>query len=260
MLFSIITICFNDLNGLSRTYNSLRYQFLEDYEWVVIDGASKDGTAKWLSQLDEPKLNWSSEPDKGIFDAMNKGLVRSTGEYLIYMNSGDEFNGNDILQKIKDSISRCEKKPYYIYGDAIDITKENKSFLKLARDYTYNYKTMFTSHQAMLFNREFGVKHNIIYPPQYKYTSDYAYISLYLKNIDDPTRILKLDFPVCRFLLGGTNEIYRYKAIKEDYKIRTQIMEINKLSALSLFLQHFIHTYLKQKFPKMTKQLRYKKT
>jgi putative colanic acid biosynthesis glycosyltransferase len=225
----------------------------------VVDGASTDGTPAWLSGLNEPKLKWSSEPDKGIFDAMNKGIAKATREYLIFMNAGDEFNGDQMLEKIRDIIERQEKRPYFIYGDAIDITSANKSLLKVAKPYPMFYKTMFTSHQAMLFNRAFGLKYDMHYPLQYKYTGDYAFIALYLRNINDKGRILRLGFPVCRFSLGGTNEIHRFKALKEDYRIRIEIMGLSGIKAFALYLLHYFHTILKKNIPRLTQLLRYKK-
>jgi hypothetical protein len=82
---------------------------------------------------------------------------------------------------------------------------------------------------------------------------------MYLKNIGDAGHILQLDFPVCRFALGGTNEIHRFKAIKEDYKIRTQIIGLSNVGALTLYLLHFVHTLIKRTVPGMAQLLRYKR-
>jgi putative colanic acid biosynthesis glycosyltransferase len=259
MLFSIITVCFNDFNGLQNTYASIQNQSLADFEWIVVDGDSSDGTYQWLNGLKEQRLKCTSEKDKGIFDAMNKGILRSAGEYLIFMNAGDEFNGDEILGKISDQINAQHKKPLFVYGDAIDITASEKSLLKIAKPHTSYYKTMFTSHQSMLFNKEFGLKYNISYPLAFKYTADYAYIAMFLKNIEDKEFILRLNFPVCRFSLGGTNEIHRFKALNEDYKIRTQIIGLNIVKTSWLYLLHFIHTLMKRSVPGMARLLRYKK-
>jgi putative colanic acid biosynthesis glycosyltransferase len=259
MSFSIITVCYNDFGGLQNTYHSVKNQTIADFEWIVVDGASTDGTTAWLSGLEEYRLKWSSEPDKGIFDAMNKGIAKATREYMIFMNAGDEFNGDQMLEKIRGAIERQKKEPYFIYGDAIDITSANKSLLKVAKPYTLFYKTMFTSHQAMLFNKSFGLKYNINYPLEYKYTGDYAFVASYLKKIKEEDRILRLDFPVCRFSLGGTNEIHRFKALKEDYKIRIEIVGLSRINALALYQLHYLHTVLKKSIPRFAQLLRYKK-
>ncbi len=88
MLFSVITVTRNNLVGLRRTHESLRIQSCGDYEWIVVDGASDDGTADYLKKTG---ANWVSEPDRGIYDAMNKGIARAQGRWLIFMNAGDEF-------------------------------------------------------------------------------------------------------------------------------------------------------------------------
>ena len=84
-LFSIITICWNNLTELKKTFQSVDLQSCKDFEWIVIDGNSKDGTKEWLEK--NTLANWISEPDGGIYDAMNKGIDKASGEYLIFMNS-----------------------------------------------------------------------------------------------------------------------------------------------------------------------------
>lgn len=258
MFYSIITVCFNDLEGLKNTHLSIKNQTFTDFEWIVVDGASSDGTDKWLDLLVEKSLKWSSEPDKGIFDAMNKGIEKSSGDYLIFMNASDQFNGNNVLADIHYHIGLQNSRPYFIYGDAIDVTSSSKTFLKLANPHTSINKTMFTSHQAMIFDRVFGLEHGILYPLEFRYTADYAYIAFYLKQINEHDRILKLNFPFCRFLLGGTNEIHRYEALKEDYQIRVKILKINILTAGLLYVLHLIHTFIKKNLPQFSNMLRYK--
>jgi hypothetical protein len=174
------------------------------------------------------------------------------------MNASDQFNGNNILADIHYHIGLQNTKPYFIYGDAIDVTSNSKTFLKLAKSHTNINKTMFTSHQAMVFNRLFGLECGILYPLEFRYTADYAYIALYLKSIAEPDRILKLNFPFCRFLLGGTNEVHRYKALKEDYQIRVKILRMNRLKAGLLYLIHLLHTFIKKNIPQLSNKLRYK--
>jgi putative colanic acid biosynthesis glycosyltransferase len=111
MLFSIITVTRNNLEGLRRTHVSLRAQSYADYEWIIIDGASSDGTVNYLEGL--AARSWS-EPDEGIYDAMNKGLARARGDYLLLMNAGDSFAAPDVLQKIADAIRAQPMPPAFI--------------------------------------------------------------------------------------------------------------------------------------------------
>ena len=100
MLFSVITVCRNNLNELILTHASLSGQNCPDYEWIVIDGGSTDGTKEWLEGNHDP-ARWISENDAGIYDAMNKGAAMANGDYLVFMNSGDEFYDPNVLSKIE---------------------------------------------------------------------------------------------------------------------------------------------------------------
>jgi putative colanic acid biosynthesis glycosyltransferase len=257
MKYSIITISKNNLAGLRNTYQSIKEQTYTNFEWIVVDGASNDGTEKWLTTIKEMDCLWSSEKDKGIFDAMNKGIDRAAGDYLIFMNAGDEFEAFHTLKKVDEAIEHHEVRPYFVYGDSIDFTSDNRTFLRKAKRHIHYIKTMFTQHQAMLFDNHFAKLMKIKYPLDYKYTADYAYISLFLKNIKDEQYILKLNFPVCRFLLGGTNEQYRFKALREDYLIRKNIIKMNGILAYTYYILHYIHTLAKRVNPGLTQKWRY---
>ena len=97
MKLSIITINLNNLEGLKKTYESIVCQTFTDYEWLVIDGGSTDGSREFIEQHQEKFAYWCSEPDNGIYNAMNKGIVRAKGEYLNFMNSGDCFACKETL-------------------------------------------------------------------------------------------------------------------------------------------------------------------
>ncbi len=252
MLFSIVTVCRNDINGVKKTYASVRNQIFTDYEMIIVDGGSTDGTYQWLGSLNDPKLKWKSEPDNGMFDGMNKGLEQAAGEYVIYMNSDDEFASENVLSKISYALNQVAlHKILFMYGDSIDITLQGNELYKKTRSHKLNWRGIFTTHQAMLFKTN-GIR----FPMEYPTTSDYAYVAQYLKNVN-PEQILKLDFPVCKFKLGGTNETARLKAIKEDFQIRRKIMELALWKCSILYLFHFIHTLLKRSFPGLTRSFRY---
>lgn len=97
---SIITINYNNLDGLRRTIDSVICQTWKDYEWIVIDGGSTDGSKELIEQYQEHFAYWCSEPDRGIYHAMNKGIAKAIGDYLIFMNSGDAFYNENVLDKV----------------------------------------------------------------------------------------------------------------------------------------------------------------
>lgn len=115
--FSIITVCFNALNVLPATYASLHSQTFIDYEWVVVDGASTDGSTAWLAQHSPNVL--VSEHDNGIYDAMNKAVARASGEWLFFLNAGDSFADDRVLQDIATALDRAGEPIGCIYGDVV---------------------------------------------------------------------------------------------------------------------------------------------
>ena len=100
MKLSIITVNLNNLEGLKKTYESVVSQTFTDYEWLVIDGGSTDGSREFIEEHQDKFAYWCSEPDKGIYNAMNKGIVHAEGEYLNFMNSGDCFACEETLEVV----------------------------------------------------------------------------------------------------------------------------------------------------------------
>lgn len=98
MLLSIITINLNNSYGLQRTINSFLTQTYQDFEWIVIDGGSTDGSKELLETYRKRITHLVSEPDSGIYEAMNKGIALAQGEYLLFMNSGDSFANHSVLE------------------------------------------------------------------------------------------------------------------------------------------------------------------
>ncbi|CAL65540.1 glycosyltransferase family 2 protein [Christiangramia forsetii] len=97
-LISIITVNLNDVKGMEKTLKSVFEQTWKTFEFIVIDGGSKDGSKELIESHDDKIDYWVSEPDKGIYNAMNKGIEISTGQYLLFLNSGDVFSANNVLE------------------------------------------------------------------------------------------------------------------------------------------------------------------
>lgn len=96
---SIITINYNNLEGLKRTVESVVNQTWHEFEYIVIDGGSTDGSGSYIENQSCNIDYWVSEPDKGIYNAMNKGIMKANGEYLLFLNSGDHFYNDTVLEK-----------------------------------------------------------------------------------------------------------------------------------------------------------------
>ncbi len=100
MKLSIITINFNNKTGLQKTIDSVICQTWKDFEWIIIDGGSTDGSRELIEKYQEHFSYWCSEPDKGVYNAMNKGVHYAHGDYVIFLNSGDIFHSADVLSGV----------------------------------------------------------------------------------------------------------------------------------------------------------------
>lgn len=100
MRLSIITINYNNRAGLQKTVDSVKSQTCKDFEWIVIDGGSTDGCKELIEQYQDAITYWCSEPDRGIFNAMNKGVKHASGDYCLFLNSGDRLHDNCVIEKV----------------------------------------------------------------------------------------------------------------------------------------------------------------
>lgn len=125
MKLSIITINYNNCAGLQKTIDSVVNQTWRDFEWIIIDGGSTDGSKELIEKYQEYFAYWCSEPDKGVYNAMNKGIVKAKGEYLNFMNSGDFFYEHDTLEKVFS----VERKADVLYGDWMQVYNDHTNLM-----------------------------------------------------------------------------------------------------------------------------------
>src|SRR5659263_50658 len=117
MKVSIITVNLNNDDGLPKTIESILSQSFIDYEYLIIDGGSTDNSLDILIKYANRITYWVSEPDKGIYNAMNKGIAHATGEWIIFMNSGDVFRNDEVLANVFKS--DIEAQTQIIYGNTL---------------------------------------------------------------------------------------------------------------------------------------------
>lgn len=129
--FSVITVTYNAEAVLEDTIQSVISQTYRHVEYIIIDGASKDNTLSVINRYKEHISHIVSEPDKGLYDAMNKGIGLATGDYLCFLNAGDSFHEDDTLQQMVHSITGS-KLPDVLYGETALVDKEGH-FLRMRR-------------------------------------------------------------------------------------------------------------------------------
>lgn len=222
-IFSIVTVTCDNLAGLQKTHNSLKIQNLTDFEWIVIDGASKDSTAYYLSTT---KALWVSEPDNGIYDAMNKGLMRSNGDYVLFLNAGDCITGANTLAQLANFIAAQKTTPDFIYGDSFE-----NNIYKPAREPKQIAFGMFTHHQSMLYHR--SIISSIHYNTRYKIAADYDFT---LRALGNSNSTLYFPFPICLFEQGGVSQTNAFKGRSEQFFIRKRLKTSNLIKNIFIFL------------------------
>lgn len=221
--FSVITIARNNLEGLRETGRSVRAQTFTDYEWIIVDGASTDGTVEAAAAGEFAGGAFVSEPDKGLYDAMNKGIERATGEYLIFMNSGDAFADQGVLAYVAEHPAFGTAP--MLYGDAYEV-EEGKRIFKGAFHHRSAPYTMFTHHQAIFYRRkDIG---DLRYDLSYRMGADWVFTGEMLKVSGEPAKLSRV---ICNFERGGLSQsntaaiqkqarAERRRALKETFGIR----------------------------------------
>ncbi len=243
--FSIVTINWNNLAGLKATYQSVRRQTYRNFRWIVIDGASNDGAAEWLAKLEDPQAEITCEPDRGLYDGMNKGLERAiaTPGYTLFLNSGDCFSDAHVLEKVAKAIEEAEHKPRYLYGNYLLQTGSGRLVQAQAKPFERLFIGMPSSHQAMYFENEHLA--TVRFRDDYKLSADYCMIIEFTNGIDHAREVLKLDETLCIFDLTGVSEKKRFAAIREDVHIRDRYMGLPAYKNYVLYGLHFVHAYIK---------------
>lgn len=179
---SVITVVFNNAEGFIRTANSVVTQTGAAWEWIVIDGGSKDGTVDAIGTYADQIAYWCSERDHGIYDAMNKGLARARGDFLVFMNSGDRFAGPNVLQTVSAAIAAADPGIGMVLGAARFELTPSYSFVQSPRPLDpYVFHSLPTSHQAMFFRTAL---HRVTpFDPRIRIAADYdAICRMYKAN------------------------------------------------------------------------------
>ncbi len=216
--FSIVTVVFNGFNEIERTIESCVGQDYTNYEYIIIDGKSTDGTTdiinKYLNKIDV----FICEPDNGIFDAMNKGIFSANGDFLLFMNCGDCFYDNKVLANVVEKLKNIDCLPDVIYGNTLFKFKDGNLKVKplpldmIAREMVF-------CHQSSFFKTE--LLKLIPFDLKYKHAADYNMVYKYYYS---KRHFCYLDIFIAVFNQLDGNTIRNYKrstierfSIHDDY-------------------------------------------
>ena len=217
--FSIITVTYNAGKVLEDTIQSVISQTYRNVEYIIVDGNSKDNTLEIIGKYSKHISKIASEPDKGLYDAMNKGIRMATGDYLCFLNAGDKFHEKETLQKIAETL-KDKDLPDVIYGETA-IVDEDGNFLHMRRLSTpdrLNWKSfiqgMLVCHQAFLAKRELALKYP--YDMQYRFSADFDWCIRIMKEAKclHNTRLTLIDY-----LNEGMTTRNHKASLKERFRI-----------------------------------------
>lgn len=214
---TIITVVYNGEKYLEKTIQSIINQTYDNVEYIIIDGGSSDGTVDIIKKYEDQIDYWVSEKDKGIYDAMNKGIDLATGEWINFMNAGDQFFDEDILNKISSHLVAD-----LVYGNHAVYKEDSENYDIVNVESYHDARNIPFCHQS-LFVKTKLLKNNL-FDLQYKIAADY---DQYLRLKALKATILYVPMTVALFLDGGLSSISRKKLIKEYYTITSEYHPIN---------------------------------
>lgn len=229
---TIATCTYNAQSTLGRTLDSVLHQTYREVEHLIIDGASTDGT---LAMAEEYKLKSDSaecyhdvvivsEPDQGLYYAMNKALTHATGDYIVFLNAGDKLPSVDTLENISASIGEGEELPAVIYGDT-DIVDDEQHFVRHRRlsppeELTANsfLHGMLVCHQAFYARTDLAKRN--LYDLTYKLSADVDWCIRVMKEAERQQLPLKyVDMVVVNYLDGGLTTKNHRRSLIERFQV-----------------------------------------
>jgi putative colanic acid biosynthesis glycosyltransferase len=220
-MFSIVTAVYNDAAGLDRTKRSIATQTFQDFEWIVIDGKSSDGTVRVLQDCDLGNMQWVSEKDEGIYDAMNRGVAKCTGEYVVFMNAGDTFQDAGTLGLVEKELSGDGQLADILFGGAmLCFPRSGKMVYRAPRSSeTSLWHGLPANHQATYYRRTLleRTPYDLLYP----LCGDYYLAAALMKN---GAKASYLDKPVAIFEVGGQSYKRLGQLFSEPYRIQRDVL------------------------------------
>jgi len=231
--FSIITVTFNAAKVLEKTLLSVINQTYTHIEYILIDGGSADATVDIIKQYKSFIHYWISEPDNGIYDAMNKGLREATGDYVWFLNAGDTLQHHNIVTELAQQ-AESTGLPSVLYGETDLMDNDGRVFagrrLKTPKNLTWKSfrMGMLVCHQAFIVKRSIAPEYDI----EYRFSADFDWCIRCLKNVEQfekmgkargfiplSDKIINSHLRLVNYLYAGVTTVNRKASLKERYDI-----------------------------------------
>ena len=227
---SIITICYNAASTITRTLRSVSAQTYPNIQYLIIDGASKDNTLELVREL-APEAEIYSERDKGIYDAMNKGLDRATGDYVWYVNAGDALASPTTVEDLVRATCTGDSLPDVLYGDTrlIDSEDHDLGLRRLRPPHQLDWRSfrsgMLVCHQAFVAKRSISPHYDL----SYRFSADVDWCIRVLKEAKTTAFYPE---PIALYLNEGTTTanhraslIERFHVMRHHYGLVTTVLQ-----------------------------------
>jgi glycosyltransferase involved in cell wall biosynthesis len=229
-ILSVITIVYNNVNDIERTMLSVLGQTYPNIEYILIDGLSKDGTLDVIKRYEKRIAKFISEKDDGIYDAMNKGLELATGDYVIFMNSGDEFYDAETVAAVFATAPDADI--YYGETEMIDSDGQSLGQRRHTAPEQLTWRSfkfgMSVSHQAIY------IKQDLLepYDDQYELSADIDWI---IRAAKKAKKIVNVNRYVAKYLVGGMSKTRHSQSLMERFDIMKK-----HYGLLPTILNHFV--------------------
>ncbi|MEJ7556767.1 MAG: glycosyltransferase family 2 protein [Pedobacter sp.] len=214
---SVITIVYNNVKDIERTMLSVLNQSYPNIEYILVDGASNDGTQAVIQRYRQRLAVFVSEPDQGIYDAMNKGLALATGDYVLFMNSGDEIYAPETVRDVFESADSADI--YYGETEMYNERWESLGQRRHCAPENFNWRSfkygMSVGHQAIYIKRAITAPYDL----QYKYSSDIDWV---IKAAKNASSIVNTHIYVAKYLVGGMSKKKHLASLTERFRIFTK--------------------------------------
>ncbi len=217
-LISIITVVYNSERFIERTIKSIINQTYSNIEYIIVDGASADGTINIIKKYEKYIGKWISEKDNGLYDAMNKAIKMATGNYLLFINSGDEIYTENILT---DIFSKLDNLPDVIYGETeiVDFSGQSVGMRRHSTPEKLTWRSlrfgMKVCHQSILVKKELVEPYRL----NYNYSSDFEWVIRVLKRANT---VYNSKLILSKFMEGGMTKQSMIPSLKERFKIMSR--------------------------------------
>lgn len=239
MRLSIITVNLNNRDGLQKTIDSVICQTFTDYEWIVIDGGSTDGSKELLEQYAEHFAYWVSEPDKGIYNAMNKGIRVAKGEYINFLNSGDCFVSKEVLSNVFETPRTVDLIFGYMMRDSLNGDINNASMMKSKITWIDLYRDGFP-HQSSFIRKTLFNKYGL-YDESLKVVADWTFFVKAFVYHDSTYEFVPIKISI--YASNGISDVYGWDEREkvQDELFPVMIMkDIPKIESYNRIQSHWL--------------------